>query len=327
MARYYGLVSGLIDLSVDAQKLPLSQEEFYLELQDILSNKDRELLEWLHQEQSHAELLRLIGDGSIAPAPASTDGEEDNDEEEDNEEILAIEDHSSLPVRELRNIATALARGKTVKRSEFVPRYVIQLLSSLFAPKKEADNESDNDAYSEAQESSPTLSIEDQLAGFYYDAASYVKNDFLARWFAFNRLLRNVLVIYTCRKLGWSPDDYIVGTGEMIDKLRTSKSKDFDLSEEEPLILNIVQIAEERDITKRERMIDVLRWQWLEEQTFARVFDIESVLTYYIRLGIIERWLNLDAEAGAQAFRELVMGLKAESNASLQEFKNNTSKR
>lgn len=327
MARYYGLVSGLIDLSVDAHKLPLSQEEFYLELQDILSNKDRELLEWLHQEQSHAELLRLIEDGRIAPAPASTDGEEDNDEEEDNEEILAIEDHSSLPVRELRNIATALARGKTVKRSELVPRYVIQLLSSLFAPKKEADNESDNDAYSEAQESSPTLSIEDQLAGFYYDAASYVKNDFLARWFAFNRLLRNVLVIYTCRKLGWSPDDYIVGTGEMIDKLRTSKSKDFDLSEEEPLILNIVQIAEERDITKRERMIDVLRWQWLEEQTFARVFDIESVLTYYIRLGIIERWLNLDAEAGAQAFRELVMGLKAESNASLQEFKNNTSKR
>lgn len=325
MARYYGLVSGLLDLSVDAQKLPLSQEEFYLELQDILSNKDRELLEWLHQEQSHTELLKFIENGIIVPIPTPSDEEDIN--EEDSEEFLAIEDGSSLPLRELRSIATAVAGGKIIKRHELVPRYVIQFLSELFAPEREKNEEAELDAPPTSKPLSPTLSLEDRLAGYYYDAASHVKNEFLARWFAFNRLLRNVLVIYTCRKLGWDPDAYIVGEGETIDKLRTSKSKDFDLSEDEPLISHMVQIAEERDIKRRERMIDVLRWQWLEEQTFARVFDIESVLTYYIRLGIVERWLKLDAEAGAKAFRELVMGLKAESNASLQEFKNNTSKR
>lgn len=325
MAKYYGLVSGLLDLSVDAQKLPLSQEEFYLELQDILSSKDRELLEWLHQEQSHAELLKFIEDGVIAPIPTPT--EEEDNEEEDSEEFLALEDASSLPLRELRGIATAVARGKIVKRHDLVPRYVIQFLSELFVPEREVDENTELDDVSSTKTHSPTLSLEDRLAGYYYDAASHVKNEFLARWFTFNQLLRNVLVIYTCRKLGWSPDAYIVGEGETVDKLRTSKSKDFDLSECEPLIGQMVQIAEERDITRRERMIDVLRWQWLEEQTFARVFDMESVLTYYIRLGIIERWLKLDAEAGAKAFRELVMGLKAESNASLQEFKNNTSKR
>ncbi len=325
MARYYGLVSGLIDLSVDAQKLPLSQEDFYAELQDILSNKDREFLEWLHQEQKHPELLQLIEEEIVAPEPISLD---DEDEKEEDERILSAEDRSTLPIRELRRIATAIAMGHGSKRNELVPRYVIQLLTDLFESKQAPrDGEDLGEEAITSRTDSPTLSLEDKLAGYYYEAASHVKNDFLARWFAFNMLLRNVLVVHTCRKLGWNPDAYIVGEGEVVDRLRTSKSKDFDLSEDEPLILNMVQIAEERDITRRERMIDVLRWQWLEEQTFARVFDIESVLAYYIRLGIIERWLKLDAEAGAKAFRDLVMGLKAESNASLQEFKNNTSKR
>ena len=45
------------------------------------------------------------------------------------------------------------------------------------------------------------------------------------------------------------------------------------------------------------------------------------MLSYYLRLGIIERWDALDKEKGAEVFRQIVMGLKAESNASLSEFK------
>ena len=88
-----------------------------------------------------------------------------------------------------------------------------------------------------------------------------------------------------------------------------------------PYISSLITIAEETDIAKRERMIDALRWRWLEDETDWTVFDIENVLSYYLRLGIIERWDALDKEKGAEVFRQIVMGLKAESNASLSEFK------
>ena len=130
-----------------------------------------------------------------------------------------------------------------------------------------------------------------------------------------------MLALFTCRRLDWEPRQYLVGDDEITEKLLTSKAKDFDLSEEVPYISSLITIAEEADIAKRERMIDALRWRWLEDETDWTVFDIENVLSYYLRLGIIERWDALDKEKGAEVFRQIVMGLKAESNASLSEFK------
>lgn len=89
----------------------------------------------------------------------------------------------------------------------------------------------------------------------------------------------------------------------------------------------MVQIAEEADITKRERMIDALKWEWLEEECFGKVFDIDSLLAYYLRLQILERWTRLNAEAGEATFRQIVHGLKAESNRSLQAFKQSTERK
>ena len=130
----------------------------------------------------------------------------------------------------------------------------------------------------------------------------------------------------TCRKLGWNPINYIVGTGEIEDKLRTSRARDFDLGEELPYLSTLFSVGEETDITKRERLLDVIRWEWLEESVFNRVFTVERLLCYYLELAIIERWVKLDEKTGEETFRRIVKTLKHESAESLDEFRRNQKK-
>lgn len=304
MGKYYALVAGLPQLSVDSQKLPYEQEEFYLELQDVLSTRDKELLDWLRLEGANRELLRLHEEGLLL-----TGGEDDTE---------GNEADTLLPLEALRRVARSAARGAKASKEKELPAYMQAFVYELYY--EAADEDED-----EERPKSP-LSLEDRLSQLYYAEAARSRNKYLADWFRLNQTIRNVMAVYTCRRLGWSVEEFVVGDSPIEEQLRTSRAKDFDLSDEVPYIGQIVQIAEEGDITRRERMIDLLKWRWLDDETFVKVFDIENVLSYYIRLGIIERWLNLDEKQGEERFRSIVMGLKAESNASLDEFRQSTKK-
>ncbi|MDO4692914.1 MAG: DUF2764 family protein [Porphyromonadaceae bacterium] len=304
MGKYYALVAGLPILSADGHKLPYEQEEFYLELQDVLNSKDKELLEWLRLEDANRELLRLHQEGLLLV---------EQKQDEDTEQVDTL-----LPLEELRHIARTAAAGGKVARSKSVPNYMRRFVHELYYSPLDEDE-------AENLTKSP-LSDEDRLAQLYYAEASRSSNQYLADWFRLNQTIRNVMAVYTCRRLGWSVDEYVVGNSHIEQQLRTSRAKDFELAEEIPYMPQIIQAAEEEDITRRERMIDMLKWRWLDDETFVKVFDIENVLSYYIRLGIIERWLKLDEKQGEERFRSIVMGLKSESNASLDEFRRTTKK-
>ncbi len=303
MAKYYTLVSGLPDLTVDSQKLTFGQEEFYQELLTTLTAKDLILLQALRLEQTNASVLAMLQGEELSP--------------KNNRQELEESSEQAL-FSALSQVAEDGKYDQDFKTVKGLPHYLARFVYDYH---NSANGEEETNLAKAKQ--GQKLSNEDLLAQAYFNEMRGAKNRFLADWFTFNQTLRNVLVLNTCRKLGWKEADFIVGDSEIEDKLRTSKAKDFDLSEEVPEILEIVQIAEETDISKRERMIDVLKWHWLEEHTFDRVFDIENVLAYYIQLGIVERWLKLDKETGEAVFREIVFGLKKESNKSLEEFKNN----
>ena len=168
---------------------------------------------------------------------------------------------------------------------------------------------------------SDRLALEDLIASYYYDSVADSSSAFLTEWFALNKNIRNILAVFTCRRLGWDPQRYLVGKGEVETQLLQSKAKDFDLGEKLPYLPKVLQIAEERDIARRERLIDLLKWQWMDEWTFVRVFDIDNVLCYYLRLGILERWANLNETKGEVTFRNIVHSLKGESAQVLQDFK------
>lgn len=56
--------------------------------------------------------------------------------------------------------------------------------------------------------------------------------------------------------------------------------------------------------------MDLLKWEWLEEHTFFKPFDIESVFAYLLKLEMIERWVMLDKATGEKTFREIVGAMK-----------------
>jgi hypothetical protein len=77
---------------------------------------------------------------------------------------------------------------------------------------------------------------------------------------------------------------------------------------------------------EREKKVDMLKWKWLEDESFFHYFTIERIFVFLMQLEMIERWVTLDKEAGEKTFRELVKGMKKGSVSALEEFKRNNNK-
>ena len=71
-----------------------------------------------------------------------------------------------------------------------------------------------------------------------------------------------------------------------------------------------MRLQEAADLNDRERKTDMLRWQWLEDNSFFCFFTIEQLFAYMVRLGIVERWCDMDAQKGQQLLRQLIGTLK-----------------
>ena len=69
-------------------------------------------------------------------------------------------------------------------------------------------------------------------------------------------------------------------------------------------------MTEEDDLSQRERKADMLRWRWLEDNSFFNNFTVEKLFSYMVRLGMVERWSSLDKEEGQRLFRKLIGTLK-----------------
>ncbi len=328
MANYYALVSGLPNISVDQRKLPFTQRQFAATLEEQLTPGD---LKWFNLLRFDAENRRLL----TYLAQLDKENEEQTAQKEDlddeakttattaaqpEEEQLSL--FTAFEESEIRRIVFAISRGKKPQLFDHIPSYIYTYLQERYQPVNEEEEERRGDNREESEFVEYKLSKEDRLSAIYYQFALGQSKSFVKRWFRLNLNLRNVLAVYTTRKLGWDAKNLIVGDSAVENQMRTSTAKDFGLTEEElPYLAQMLSIAEEQDISKRERDLDLFRWKWLDDECFDKVFGIERLLSYYIQIGIIERWVDLNEVTGEKTFRNIVYSLKAESRNSLEEFK------
>ncbi|MGL4293712.1 MAG: DUF2764 family protein [Bacteroidales bacterium] len=153
---------------------------------------------------------------------------------------------------------------------------------------------------------------EDILASLYYDYAVSVSNHFAADWFGFNRDLNNLLIAASARKYHFDATNFIVGDNEVARALRSSAARDWGLSGTIDFLDAVQRIGEETELSEKERKIDLLKWNWLEENTFFHYFTAERLLAYLLKLEIIERWYRLSKEKGEEQLREMIARLKSE---------------
>ncbi|MDC1106873.1 DUF2764 family protein [Prolixibacteraceae bacterium] len=155
------------------------------------------------------------------------------------------------------------------------------------------------------------MSWEDQLATVYYEAGMKCSNRYIADWFEFKYQVRNMMTAIQCRKFEMDRAIYVLGEDEFSMKLKTSNAKDFSVAVEFPYVSQVQKIMDMPNFYDREKALDALYWNYIEENTFFFYFSLEKIFGYLIQLEVIERWSQLNEEEGMAVFREFVNQLKS----------------
>ena len=136
---------------------------------------------------------------------------------------------------------------------------------------------------------------------FYKEALSH-RLGFIREFFTFDLNVRNQKVRYLNQALGRAAEKDIL-------TLRDPEAEETGLEPEEPEFkesAKLQTILEGHDILARERGIDDLYWDKIDEITLFDYLNFDKILGMVVKMMIIRRWLILDEEAGRQMFKKLV---------------------
>ena len=154
---------------------------------------------------------------------------------------------------------------------------------------------------------------ENKLLSLFYEYVLQANNTFIRQWFSFDLNLKNVLTALNCQHFNYKAENQLIKTKNTVvyDLLINNRFK-ADLYEEELSCADIIfRIAElDKSMIEKEKMIDTLKWSWLDEHTFFHYFTIEKILGFLLKLQITERWIKLDSETGKQLLQKLLNELK-----------------
>lgn len=104
----------------------------------------------------------------------------------------------------------------------------------------------------------------------------------LARWFSFETALRNELVRLR------APHRH----AEAAKYLRAEAGEGFSLAH--------AALAAHRKVSplEAERFLDEVRWNFLEELAAGHYFDLDILILYALKIGILERWERIETAPG-----------------------------
>ena len=137
----------------------------------------------------------------------------------------------------------------------------------------------------------------ENLNADFYSEAIKSRSEFIRRYFAYDLLVRNTRTAWLNKSLGRVEGTDIV-----------SIEQDTDNSEEARAIYDVLS---QKDILARERDLDSLMWNRIEEINVMKVFDLDVILGFVARLKIVDRWIKLDPQTGRELFRKLVEEIRS----------------
>lgn len=204
-----------------------------------------------------------------------------------------IEDKGNFSAEELLQLIEAVREGDTPDKK--YPSYLVNFVSQYLQLSQDELYRAD-----------------DLLAALYYSYGMSSNNAFIASWFEFNLNLNNILAALAARKYKMEVSSVIVGATSICEQLRTSNACDFGLNETLEYFEALQRIADIEELVEREKKVDMLKWKWLEDESFFHYFTIERIFVFLMQLEMIERWISLDKEKGNELFRKMIQDLKNE---------------
>ncbi len=213
----------------------------------------------------------------------------------DNKNLLNLLEKNDQPFSEKGNFSKDHLE-ENIKEPIDLPEYMIRFIT----------------AYKAKEPLFPDMSPENELTTLFYDEMfQHTDNDFMCEWFHFELNVQNIMLALVARKYKVSYENQVIGSDEISETIRKSHARDFGLGNELDYVEELTAISRKEDIRDREQAIDHLKWKYLDEETFFHYFTIERILSFTIKLGMIERWLDIDKDHSNELFKKLLNELKS----------------
>jgi len=171
-------------------------------------------------------------------------------------------------------------------------------LDSYLAQIKELLSEKDNEAVGFIERGFD----KDRIGLELYKEALGHSNGFIRAFFEFDLNVRNAKVRYLNAALGREPEKDVLN-------LNGPDTEENGLEPEAPEFKEaerLQKILEGNDILARERGIDDLYWDKIDEITLFDYLNFDRILGVVVKMMIIRRWLLLDEQTGREMFKKLV---------------------
>ncbi len=273
--NYYYFVAGLPDLYIDQEKKDFNLVRIKDEAKEFLHPSDYKLVDILYLTYDNENILNHILERKLEFNPLGKFPEELYEEFEENLHLF--------------------------------PSYVSKFYNKFKGKEVEDEEEKEVDIYESEQ---ATKIPEVQFYELFYSYIKSQSNQFLTQWFSFLCDFNNILTAISCRNLGSSSQNQLIGEGIVVEALTRSQSPDFGLKQDVEYVENLLQISEVTNIIERERRFDMLKWDQADELSTFDYFNINRVLAFFIKAGIVYRWMKLDPKVGAELFQKLTTELK-----------------
>lgn len=147
---------------------------------------------------------------------------------------------------------------------------------------------------------------ENVLSWMYYDYMMKADNRLVREYAEYSMNLKNLVTALNARKYEMDVAKEVIGSNDFAIALRTSNAKDFGLSLDYPFVEKVTALMDSPDLVERERGLDLLIWDFLDEAVTFEYFSFERVISYMLRLMIVERWSKMSSESGRKVFMEMV---------------------
>jgi hypothetical protein len=143
--------------------------------------------------------------------------------------------------------------------------------------------------------------MDENLDKEFYAKALTHADSFISGYFRFDLNVRNTKVKYLNKALGRpAGKDVLSFPEDTAQAVLDAAAEEFEEEAELETILN------GGDILSRERGIDDLMWEKIDNLTTFNYFDIDAILGFIAKLNIVAHWYKLDEQTGREMFKRLV---------------------
>ncbi len=211
----------------------------------------------------------------------------------DNAQILRLLQKQE-PDHNLQTVFTADQLEDEIQDPMFVPSYIKDYLLYLQKEDKEVSRRLP----------------EVELSERYWNFMLSQKNKFVRKYAEFSLNIKNLITALNCRKYHLDIEKEVIGNSYFTNLLKTSRAKDFELSDDYPYVDTVLALFDKDNTAEREYRIDMLYWEFLDEAVEHKYFTFDNVIDFTLKLMILERWSKMTTEQGKAIFRELLERFK-----------------